>query len=370
MGKALHTPSLPPSSRTLESEPQTATGPVTSETGTSGTSKVHWKQLVKEYRRSDHKRSLMQLVSTWLLFIAVWWAMIQSLAFPYWTTLALAAVAGGLTIRLFGFFHDCVHDSFFRSPAANRWVGRFIGLVSFTPFAYWRRTHRMHHATSGNLDRRGVGDIDTITVDEYLSRSPKQRFVYRLSRNPLVLLFIGPIFLFVVKHRVPYDMPRSWKKEWASVVWYNVVTMLIIIAASSAIGFQNFIAIQLPVFFVATTVGIWLFYVQHQFHETYWARNEDWNYEDACFEGSSYLDLPQPLRWFTADIGVHHIHHLCSAIPNYLLHECMVAAADQLPSRRMTLRQSVRCSFLALWDEKQGRLISFRELDRTQRASV
>jgi len=328
----------------------------------TGIPKVPWKRLVKPYRRSDTRRSLAQVVVTSALFLLVWWLMLESLSQPYWTTLSLSLVGGLLTVRLFGFFHDCVHDSFFPSPAANRLVGRILGVLTLTPFRYWQKTHLLHHAGSGNLDRRGFGDVDTLTVEEYLAKTRFQRFCYRVGRNPLVFLTVGPVYQFVLKHRLPLDMPRSWKREWASVLLNNVALVLTVLAVSSLVGFQNFLAVQIPLFVVSTTAGIWLFFVQHQFPETYWEQNENWDYSQACLQGSSYLDLPQPLRWFTASIGVHHIHHLCSAIPNYRLQQCWEDLREHLPARRMTLWQSFRCGRLTLWDGERRRLIGLREL--------
>ena len=332
--------------------------------------KVSWMPLVQPYRRSDTRHSLLQVVVTSALFVFVWWLMLKSLSQPYWTTLLLSLLGGLLTVRLFAFFHDCVHDSFFPSPAANRLVGRILGVLTLTPFRYWQKTHLLHHAGSGNLDRRGFGDVDTATVKEYLAKTPFQQVCYRVLRNPLVFLTVGPFYQFVLKHRAPLDLPRSWKKEWASILWNDVALVLAIVGISSLVGFQNFLAIQIPLFVVSTLSGIWLFFVQHQFPDTYWRRDKEWDYTEACLQGSSYLDLPGPLRWFTASLGVHHIHHLCSAIPNYRLQECMEEVKEHLPARRMTLLQSLRCGRLTLWDEDRNQLIGFRELKQELNATA
>jgi omega-6 fatty acid desaturase (delta-12 desaturase) len=228
----------------------------------------------------------------------------------------------------------------------------------------------LHHATAGNLDRRGYGDVDTWTVSEYLAKPRLGRLGYRLFRNPLVMMSLGPVLLFLVKHRLPLDMPLSWKKEWSSILWNNVALVAVLLVMSSTVGLLPFLAVQIPVFLISATAGIWLFYVQHQYERTYWKREERWDFVSACLQGSSYLDLKQPLRWFTGDIGVHHVHHLCSAIPNYRLKECMDRVKELPPPRRLTFWQALRCGRLSLWDEESERLIGFKDLRRLKFARV
>lgn len=321
-----------------------------------------WNSLLAPYKQSSVFRSLLQLITTATLFVAVWWTARLALDISYWLTLLVSIVGGALMVRLFMFFHDCVHGSFFKWPFANRWIGRLLGVLTLTPYRFWRRNHILHHATSGNLDRRGFGDVDTLTVREYLARSALGRLAYRLSRNPLVLIVLGPPYLFLLKHRLPLGMPLSWKKEWASIAWNNLALAAVIVTMSFAVGLGTFLKIQAPMFVVSTITGIWLFYVQHQFGNTYWQRDGRWEFAAACLSGSSYLDLPRPLRWATANIGIHHIHHLCSAIPNYRLSNCMNEVRDLPQPRRITLWQSLHCCRLSLWDEREQRLVGFARL--------
>ena len=321
-----------------------------------------WNSLLAPYKKPSAFRSLLQLITTAALFVAVWWTAKLTLDISYWLTLLVSIVGGALMVRLFVFFHDCVHGSFFKWPVANRWIGRLLGVLTLTPFHFWRRNHILHHATSGNLDRRGFGDVDTLTVREYLARSRLGRLAYRISRSPLGLFVIGPPYLFLLKHRLPIGMPLSWKREWASIAWNNLALAAVIVAMSFAVGFGTFIKIQAPIFLVSTISGIWLFYVQHQFGDAYWQRDGRWDFASACLSGSSYLDLPHPLRWATANIGVHHVHHLCSSIPNYRLVKCMKEVKELPQPRRLTLWQSFRCFRLSLWDEREQRLVGFARL--------
>ncbi len=233
-----------------------------------------------------------------------------------------------------------------------------------TPYYYWRRTHALHHGGSGNLDRRGFGDVDTITVDEYLARSFWGRLGYRLYRHPLVMLGLGPAYIFLVKHRFPYDIPFSWRKEWRSVMLTNLALAVIALVAHLTIGLVPFLMVQLPITLFSATIGIWLFYVQHQFEETYWEGERHWDFHQAGIAGSSYFELPAALHWLTGNIGYHHIHHLASRIPNYRLRACMEENPELHQVTRLTIAESFRCAGLKLWDEQNHRLISFRELAR------
>ncbi len=288
--------------------------------------------------------------------------MYRSLAVSYWLTLALAVPQAFLFIRLFIFQHDCGHGSFFRSPKANHRVGALLGLVSLMPYRYWRRTHAIHHATSGDLDHREFGDVVTLTVAEYRARTVWGRLGYRLYRNVLVLLLVGPVYQFILKYRFPFDIPRRWRREWASVMWTNAGLALVLLVAWQTIGLGAFLKIQLPINLLGGALGIWLFYVQHQFEDTYWREHPEWDIHRAGIEGSSYYDLGRVLHWLTGNIGYHHIHHLASRIPNYNLARTFRAVPELRHVTRLTIWSSLKCARLHLWDPDGQRLISFRQL--------
>ncbi len=322
----------------------------------------YWSGLLAPYTKPVNRKALFQLVTTGLLFALNWYLMLLSLSGPYWITLLAALPAAGLSTRLFIFQHDCGHGAFFRSQAANNRIGGLLGVLTLMPYRYWRRTHALHHGGQGDLDRRGLGDIITLTVDEYLALSRWRRFKYRVYRNPLVLLLVGPTLQFVIKHRLPLDIPRTWKKEWASVMWTNVGLAAVIGVAWALIGIDRFLLVQVPITLFAGASGVWLFYVQHQFEDTYWREHPEWDFHRAAIEGSSFYDLPGLLHWFTGNIGFHHIHHLASRVPNYQLKECFRKTPDLQHVTRLTLLGSLRCARLHLWDEAEGRLIGFRQL--------
>jgi len=333
---------------------------------TEPSSKIPWNALLKPYARASWPRGLFQLLNSALPYAVLWFLMLKSLEVGYWLTLLLALPAAGLLIRLFIIQHDCGHGSFFSSMQANHWVGRVIGVLLLTPYQYWRRAHGIHHATVGDLDRRDLGEVRTWTVAEYLAASKLGRLGYRFYRNPIVLFGIGPAYQFIIKHRLPLDIPfnRRWKREWASVIYNNLALIGIIALAWSTIGIGRFLAVQLPITLIAGSVGIWLFYVQHQFEDTYWEHTPDWTFHDAGLEGSSLYDLPVVLHWFTGNIGYHHVHHLSSVIPNYNLRRCFKEVSELQQVTRITIRTSLRCVRLKLWDEKNRRLVSFAQVRR------
>jgi omega-6 fatty acid desaturase (delta-12 desaturase) len=335
-----------------------------SEATASHAGSLDWNTLLAPYRRPETWRAIFQLADTALPLAVVWLAMLWSLSVSYWITLALAVPAALLVARMFMLQHDCGHGAFFKSQRVNNAVGFAIGVLTLVPYEYWRKTHAIHHATSGDLDHRGFGDIDTLTVREYLSRPRWKRLLYRLYRHPLVLLVVGPSWQFIVKHRFPADIPRAWKREWASVHWTNVALVAIVALMALTIGLDRFLLVQLPITLIAGSVGVYLFYVQHQYEDTYWRYREAWNYYAAGLEGSSHLVMPKPLQWFTANIGLHHIHHVASRIPNYHLQRCFDEVAEVRRVTTLTLRESVRTLRLTLWDEDERRLIGFRELRR------
>ena len=321
---------------------------------------------LSSYARPSVFRSCFQLVNTFVPFCLLWYVMWRSLDYPYWTTLLLAIPTSFLMMRLFIIQHDCGHGSFFGSRRANNSVGFALGVLSLMPYEYWRRTHAIHHATHGDLERRGFGDIDTRTVREYLALSRGKRIGYRLVRNPFVLLAFGPIYQFMLKHRLPLDLPRSWKREWKSIHMTNLALLAITLVMWQTIGLIPFLLVQLPIFLISGSLGIWMFYVQHQFEGAYWEEGEDWSFHAAAMEGSSYYDLPAVLHWLTGNIGVHHVHHLCCHIPNYRLLRCVAENPELEEVPRLTLWKSLGCLRLKLWDEDLRRLVSFTELRRRQ----
>jgi omega-6 fatty acid desaturase (delta-12 desaturase) len=301
----------------------------------------------------------MQLVTTAGLFALAWWAMFESLAVQWWLPLLVAPFAGGLLVRLFIMQHDCGHGSFFTSRKVNDNVGIALGILTLTPYHWWKRSHAIHHGTSGDLDRRSVGGVDTLTVNEYLGLPRLRRLAYRLYRNPVVLLVFGPIWLFAIKHRLPLGTPWSWRREWRGVLLNNAALVAIVLLISRTIGLGPFLMVQGPIFLLSATAGVWLFYVQHQFEDTLWTETADWDFFDAGLKGSSFYDLPRVLHWFTGNIGYHHVHHLASRIPNYKLARCFREVEELQRVPRLGVRQSLGCLRLKLWDEESLRLVGF-----------
>jgi acyl-lipid omega-6 desaturase (Delta-12 desaturase) len=307
----------------------------------------------------------VEIVITFVPLVILWALAWAALHFGYWwLSLMLAVPAAGFLVRLFMIQHDCGHGSLFRHRMANDWVGRVIGVMTLTPYDYWRRTHAIHHASSGHLERRGIGDVDTLTVHEYLSRSFWGRLRYRAYRSPVVMFGIGPAYLFILQYRLPIGLLFNGWQPWLSTMATNVGIVAVAAGLMWFIGVWPFLLVQLPIIFLAGSAGVWLFYVQHQFEVTFWAHEDEWSFEEAALHGSSHYDLPGILRWFTANIGVHHVHHLCSRIPYYRLQRVLRDNPELRGVSRLTLLQSVQCVRLVLWDESRRRLISFREMSR------
>ena len=321
-----------------------------------------WAQILARYREPIFTRSILELVITAGAFALLWFLSWAALGLGYWASLLVAIPAAGFLVRLFMIQHDCGHGSFFHLRAANDWVGRAIGALTLTPYDVWRSSHAVHHASQGNLERRGIGDITTLTVLEYLALSRWRRLGYRLYRNPFVMFGLGPAYVFLLQYRFPIGAPRVGWQAWASTMANNAAIALIIVLLMWLIGVLPFLLVHLPIALLAASIGVWLFYVQHQFEETYWAETAGWTKHDAALHGSSHYDLPGVLRWFTANIGVHHVHHLCSRIPYYRLPQVLQNHPELKGIGRLTLLQSFKCVRLVLWDETHRRLISFREL--------
>lgn len=325
-------------------------------------SKTDWNRLLAPYREPVAWKSAWQLANTFLPFLAMWAVMYWSLAIGYWLTLLLAVPTAMLVVRMFMFQHDCGHMAFFRSRRLNDAVGYAIGVLTLVPYTYWRKTHALHHAGSGDLEARGFGDIDTLTVREYLSRPRLKRLAYRLYRNPLTMLVVGPVWQFVIKHRWPADAPRDWKKEWTSVHVTNLAIAAVVALMVWAVGWKAFLLIQVPVTLLAGMLGIYLFYVQHQYEDTYWRYHDAWNFHESALAGASHLVMPKWMQWFTANIGLHHIHHLSSRIPNYNLQRCFDDIAELRRVTTLSILGSVHTLWLTLWDEDERRLVRFRDV--------
>lgn len=317
---------------------------------------------LRPYQAPDTSRSVIELGVTLALFVAAWAAMAVALTHGVtWLYLLLIAPASGLLVRLFLVQHDCGHGAFFPDRKTNDWVGRCVGVLTMTDYEHWRRSHAVHHATSGNLDHRGVGDIDTLTVEEYRARSAWGRLRYRLYRNPVAMFVFGPSYVFMLQGRLPVGYMRKGRALWISTMTTNAAIAVAAALMIWAVGARTFFLIQGPVVALAASIGVWLFFVQHQFDETHWRKNDDWDASEAALYGSSYYHMPAPLNWLTANIGVHHVHHLSSRIPFYRLPEVLRDFPELRQIGRLTLLQSIRCVPLTLWDEASQRLITFRE---------
>ncbi|MCS3727520.1 omega-6 fatty acid desaturase (delta-12 desaturase) [Bradyrhizobium betae] len=318
-------------------------------------------QLLARYREPDSARGVLELTITAVPFLVIWLLAWHAFDNGYWFGLLLEVPAAGLLVRLFMIQHDCGHGSFFRSRFVNDWVGRAIGVVTLTPYDYWRHNHAHHHAGSGNLDHRGLGDIDTLTLREFHAQSRWRRMLYRLYRHPLVMFGVGPTYLFILKHRLPVGMMRGGWKPWLSTMGTNAAIAVFVVAVIWLVGYGPFLLVHLPIVVLAASIGVWLFYVQHQFEDTYWSHGEDWSFHEAALHGSSHYHLPGVLRWFTANIGIHHIHHLSSRIPCYRLPDVLRDHPQLANVGRMTMLQSLKSVPLVLWDEERLQLVSFAE---------
>lgn len=330
------------------------------------TQKPEWYKKTDPFARSKPGIAIRQLLTTMIPYMLLMALMIHTVrtGYSYVVTLGLGIIATGFYTRIFIFFHDCTHGSFLPSPRWNRNVGYLCGILTFTAFHDWRRSHAGHHISVGDLDRRGIGDITTMTVAEYLAAAPLQRMSYRMYRHPLILLGIGPLYYFLLRNR--YPSPGAKKIDFISVICTNLALAAIAVLAFLTIGFRTYLQVQLPVLFMASTLGVWLFYNQHQFEGVYWSRHEEWDPWRAAMEGASYYQLPRLLQWITGNIGIHHLHHVRPGIPNYRLQECYEAIPELQAAKPLTLRTSLGSLGLNLYDDEQRKMVSFRSLNQAQ----
>jgi len=319
-----------------------------------------WIKILSNYREPKTSRSAFELAVTLGPFVILWALGWWSLSISGWLTLAISLCNAAFLLRIFAIQHDCGHGAFFSNRATSDWIGRVLGVLTLTPYDVWRRSHAIHHSSSGNLERRGLGDVHTLTVAEYHSLTPLKRLGYRLYRHPIVLFGLGPGYLFFLQNRLPLGLMAK-ARYWISAMCTNVA----IIAALAVIlyfgGIKPILLIFLPTSLLAATAGVWLFYVQHQFETTHWEAHDDWNLHDAALHGSSHYVLPKVLQWLSANIGIHHVHHLYSRIPYYRLPEVLRDHAALASSNRMTIPESLRSARLHLWDEQSKRLVSFSQ---------
>ncbi len=319
-----------------------------------------WQEVIMKYTRPVLHKSLWQIFNSVVPYIIIWYIMYRSLVYPYWVTILLSLVASGFLIRIFIIFHDCGHRSFFKSKRANFIVGKLMGILAFTPFHKWHFQHRIHHATSGNLDKRGIGDVWTMTVKEYQNSTRWNRFLYRAFRNPFVMFIIGPVFVVMVQNRLAKK--QLTRQEKRNVYFTNIMILIMAVSISLVIGIKAFLLIQLPIILIAHSIGIWLFYIQHQFDDVTWERDPMWDYKTSAVKGSSFLKLPVVLQWFTGNIGFHHVHHLSPKIPNYNLARCHYENEIFKEIKPIVLFSTFKTLNLGLWDEVNRQMISFRKL--------
>lgn len=320
------------------------------------------KKDVAPYEKIDTKASIIQIINTLGPLLLLWYGAYLSFSVSYWLTLPILVVTALFTVRTFILFHDCCHQSLFKSRLANDILGTITGVMTLVPYQQWKNTHNIHHATSGNLDKRGTGDMWLLTVEEYLASPLWRRIFYRVYRNPIIMLGVGPIAVFLIEYR--FNRKGAKQKEKINTYVTNVSIVTLYTILSLLIGWKTFVMIQGPVFFIASLLGIWLFYVQHQFEDSYFESEDQWSYVQAAVEGSSYYKLPKLLQWFTGNIGFHHVHHLSPRVPNYNLEKVHNATGDLQKATTITISTSFQSLRYRLWDESSKTFISFKDLKR------
>jgi len=325
------------------------------------TQKFKWQTLTAKYTFPDTWRSVWQIANSLVPFFVGWYLMYRSLEVGYWLTLILAVPTAGFMVRMFIVFHDCCHGSFFKTIKANDRLGLVLGVLVLTPFYQWKHSHAIHHATAGDLDRRGTGDVYTMTVEEYLASPWYKKVGYRIMRSPMILFTIGAMIVFILTHR--FWEKNAGKRERSSVIWTNIAIAAVVGWLVIEIGWTAFLMVELPILLFACGAGVWLFYVQHNFEPSYWERHANWDFFNAGMDGSSFYKLPKLLQWFTGNIGFHHIHHLSPKIPNYKLEQCH-NENPQLQIEPLTIRSSLKSLYFRLWDEKERMLVGWKALKK------
>ena len=325
------------------------------------TQKFKWQGIVSKYAYPETWRSLWQVFNSVFPFFVMWYLMYRSLEIGYWLTLILAVFAGGFMTRMFIIFHDCCHGSFLRTMKANDRLGLVLGVLVLTPFYQWKHSHAIHHATAADLDRRGIGDVYTMTVEEYLAAPWYRKIGYRIMRSPIILFTVGSFLVFTVTHR--FWEKEAGKRERSSVIWTNIAIAAVVGWLILEIGWVAFLLVEVPILLITCGAGVWLFYVQHNFDPMYWERHAEWEFFNAGMDGSSFYKLPKILQWFTGNIGFHHIHHLSPRIPNYKLEECH-NENPVFQIEPLTFRKSLKSLFFRLWDEKEKSLVGWGALKK------
>jgi omega-6 fatty acid desaturase (delta-12 desaturase) len=322
-----------------------------------------WVTIIRKYNQPDTRKSIWQIINSLGPYLLLWGLMYYTLSISYWITLGVSVLAAGFLLRIFIIFHDCGHGSFFKSTRTSRIVGTILGALVFTPYDRWHRSHAAHHSTVGNLDKRGDGDVWTLTTEEYRSKTRGQQFFYRLYRHPMMLFVLGPVFLFTVWFRFN-SKGASQKERWNSRL-VNLIVLTWCVGLSLLMGWKAFLMIQVPIIFLATSAGSWLFYVQHQFEDVIWTHTDNWDYQEMALHGSSFLKTPRIIQWFSGNIGFHHIHHLGPKIPNYNLQRCHQENPIFSSVKPITIIKGLQTMKFRLWDENMGRLISFALFKKT-----
>lgn len=323
------------------------------------TEQVRWQAVVAKYAKPDLRRSLWQVANTLIPYFVLWYLMIRAMEVSYWLVLGLSVFAAGFLMRTFIIFHDCGHGSFFKSKKANDFLGAITAFLNFTPYYRWKHDHAIHHATASDLDRRGIGDVYTMTVKEYLAASRLKQIAYRIMRNPFALLGVGPLLVFVITQRLP--LPSQSRRQKTSVWWTNFSLVVVVTLMSLLVGWKTYLLVQLPIILISSTLGVWLFYVQHNFDPSYWDNHEGWEFVKAGLQGSSFYKLPVVLQWFSGNIGFHHIHHLSSRIPNYNLPQCYYEN-ELFHVKPLTFIASLKSLSLRLYDEERKMMIGWSGL--------